>query len=134
MLTQTSFPHFTRQWVVALLIVAFVVGPVVPPASAAKGGNDFKAGQKAEATGDYDAAVAFYDRAYASDIKNPQYQAALRRARFVAAMRHVDAGHKLRDQQKLDEALKEFQIGQALDPSTAIAEQEISRTMQMIEA
>src|ERR1022692_1488501 len=49
-------------------------------------------------------------------------------------MKHVNAGHKLRDLGKLDEALVEFQKARLIDPSTAIGEQEIGRTLAMIEA
>ena len=117
-----------------VLILLLITSLVAPVAEAAKGNSVFKDGQKAEAAGDYDAAVAFYDKAVASDLKNPQYNTALRRCRFLAAMRHLDTGHKLRDQGKLDEALVEFRKSAAFDPSTSIADQEIARTQQQIEA
>ena len=55
-----------------------------------------------------------------------------RRARFKAAEVHINDGLKLRNQQKLDEALVEFQKAYVLDPSYAVALQEIRNTEQMI--
>lgn len=115
-------------------MLALIFLLVAPAAQASKASSFFKDGQKAEAAGNYDLAVTLYQKAFEADRKNPQYMSALRRTRFVAAMKHLDAGHKLRDQGKLDEALVEFQKSLAMDPSTSIAEQEIGRTQQAIDA
>src|SRR5258708_4977461 len=48
-------------------------------------------------------------------------------------MKHVDAGHRLRDQGQLEAALAEFRLALTLDPGTVIADQEATRTAQMIE-
>jgi general secretion pathway protein D len=109
-----------------------------PPAPAtifgSVGSAEFKNGQKAEAAGDFDTAVSWYEKAYDKDRKNANYETALRRIRFQAGMKHIDAGHKLRDLGKLDEALEEFRKARAMDASVAIGEQEIGRTLAMIEA
>src|SRR5258708_2123386 len=130
MLTQsTRSMHRGAIWrqILVVTLVALL-------ALAAKGGGPFKEGQKAELAGDWDRSVVLYDMAVKQDPRNAQYMGALRRAKFVAALRHVDTGHKLRDQGKLDEALDEFRKAVLLDPASAVGEQEVSRTMQMIEA
>src|SRR5436189_4046950 len=60
--------------------------------------------------------------------------AAYERLRFYAGASHVKRGQLLRDSGKLDEALAEFQKAVEVDPSSPIAQQEIRRTQQMIDA
>ena len=95
-----------------------------PPAPAtifgSVGSAEFKNGQKAEAAGDLDTAVSWYEKAYDKDRKNANYETALRRIRFQAGMKHVNAGHKLRDLGKLDEALEEFRRARAIDRKSVV--------------
>jgi len=56
-----------------------------------------------------------------------------RRVRFQVGMLHVEAGQKLRQAGKLGEALVEFQKAFAVDPSSAIALQEIRRTTEALD-
>src|SRR5258708_19333556 len=53
--------------------------------------------------------------------------------RFKAAATIVHRGQKLRDEGKLQEALAEFQKAAQIDPSLFIAQQELKRTLQMID-
>lgn len=107
---------------------------VAIPASADRGSKFFKDGRKAEQQGDLDGALVLYEKALDAESRNIQYKASARRIRFQAAIVHVDRGHKLRNSGKLEEALKEFERALAIDPSSDIAEQEIRRTLAMIEA
>src|SRR5579871_2513749 len=125
MLTQSRARHFVS--ILLILVLA------APPMWAASGSKEFKQGKKAEAAGDFDKAVEFYQLAVDKNGKNTEYVSSMHRMRFTAAMKHVDKGHQLRDTGKLDEALVEFQAAMRLDPGTAIADQEANRTMQMIE-
>lgn len=90
-------------------------------------------GALAEGVRDYDKALDMYEQAVASDPAETGYLLSLRRVRFAAGQMHVDRGQKLRSQGKLDEALAEFQRAFTIDPASAIAEQEMRRTNQMIE-
>lgn len=118
--------------VLACLSLGLLLATV--PVEAARGGKFQKEAQKAEFRGDYDLALVNYEKALAEDPQNAQYLMGARRTRFLGAMRHVDRGHKLRDQGKLPEALQEFERAFAIDPSSSVAESEIRRTLGMIEA
>ncbi len=123
-----------RSFLALLLVLVMAVPPVSASVFKSAGSTEFKNGQKAEAAGDYDTAVEWYQKAYDKDRKNMNYETTLRRTRFTAGIKHVDAGHKLRDLGKLDEALEHFRKARIIDPSTAISEQEMNRTLLMIEA
>jgi len=121
-----------RRGCLALLVLTASLVSV--PAWADRGSKFFKEGRKAEQRGDYDAALVLYEKATAAEPGSVQYKTSARRIRFQAAIVHVDRGHKLRNAGKLEEALKEFEPALAIDPSSDIAEQEIRRTLAMIEA
>ncbi len=104
------------------------------PAQAGKGKKHFNEGRKAEQRNDFDAALVAYEQAAKEEPKNAQYLLAARRMRFQAAMTHVDRGHKLRSAGKLQEALQEFERAFAIDPASSIAEQELRRTVSILEA
>jgi general secretion pathway protein D len=97
-----------------------------------KGDKLMKQGAQAEEQKDYDKAVDLYNRAVQADANDPGYQLAERRARFESAEAHTRDGLKLREQQKLDDALVELQKAYITDPSYTIALQEIHNTEQMI--
>ena len=58
---------------------------------------------------------------------------AAQRTRFLAGAMHVDRGNKLQEQGSLREALVEFEQAYAIDPSSAIARQQIARTLALFE-
>lgn len=119
-----------REWRY-LLILLVILAPA--EARTRKGARLVKEGQAAEAKKDFDKAVALYEEALATDPKDAEYRIFASKARFAAASVHVDKGQALRDQGKLDEAMKEFQQAFAIDSSSTIAEQELRRTYQMIQ-
>ncbi|HZT35768.1 MAG TPA: hypothetical protein VFA15_07600, partial [Nitrososphaera sp.] len=84
-----------------------------------------KLGEKAEAQKDYDAALNYYDQAIGTDPKEPAYLLPEQNVRSKAAAAHVTEGRKLQQQQKLDEALVQFQKAFLADPSSQVALQEI---------
>jgi general secretion pathway protein D len=99
-----------------------------------KGGQDTNAGSKAEALKDYDTALDYYNKALQTNPNNTEYKLKAARARFEAAQWHVDQGHRLRDQGNLELALAEFRKAQMIDPSSAVAQQEVKSTMDAIAA
>ncbi|MBS1874305.1 MAG: tetratricopeptide repeat protein [Acidobacteria bacterium] len=115
--------------------VAIAVAMAAPIQARTKKGDKYiKEGQSYEARKQWDEAVDLYEKALASDPRDPGYMMYVKRGRFQASQIHVDAGQKLREQGKLEEALKEFQTGILRDPGSAIALQEWRRTTEMVEA
>lgn len=98
-----------------------------------KGDKYLKEGEKAEARKDYDAALAFYDQAVEEDSREPAYMLADQRTRSRAAEQHISQGRKLLQQQKLNEAMVQFQKALLTDPSSQIALQEINETNRMLQ-
>ena len=117
-----------------LLCLLLLLSLCAQPALADKGKEYFREGRKAERRNDFDTALGLYERAVREEPDQVQYLLALRRLRFLAAMTHVDRGQELRDSGKLAEALKAFERAFAIDPSSAIADQEFRRTLSMLEA
>jgi len=99
-----------------------------------RGGQDTNAGTRAEALHDYDTALDYYNKALQTAPANTEYQLRAARARFEAAQWHVDQGRRIRNQGSLELALAEFRKAQMIDPSSAVAEQEVKATMDLIGA
>src|SRR5580704_7725208 len=98
------------------------------------GTQDKNAGDKAESLKDYDTALDYYNKALQASPNNTEYKLKAARARFEAAQWHVDQGRRLRNQASLTLALAEFRKAQMIDPSSAVAEQEVKATMDLINA
>ena len=92
------------------------------------------AGNKAEALKDYDTALDYYNKALQASPNNTEYKLKAARARFEAGQWHVDQGRRLREQANLELALAEFRKAQMIDPSSAVAQQEVKATMDLINA
>jgi len=92
----------------------------------------FKRGKKFEKLRNYDEALAEYKTAYEKEPKNHEYRLFFERTRAQAAISHLDFGRKLREVGKLEEALLEFRRGAEIDPSNALAVQEIRTTEKLI--
>ena len=122
-------PHFTRTSA-ALMALWLVFSPSLP---AAKGSRYYVDGRRAESVKEYDKALDLYARALREDPDNQMYIMASRRMRFVAGQWHVDEGQKLVEQGKLQEAAAEFEKALQIDPASSIAEQNLRRTMEIIE-
>jgi general secretion pathway protein D len=94
----------------------------------------YNKGKDAEARENYELAYDLYKQAY--DLKPTEltYKSAFDRLRFLAGASHVHRGQLLREAGQLETALAEFQKAAEIDPSSAIAQQEIQHTKQMIDA
>lgn len=92
----------------------------------------YEKGQDAEARENYEAAYNLYKQAYNLKPKDLRYKASFERLRFKAAATLVHHAQGLRDEGKLQEALAEFQKAALIDPSLFIAQQELKKTLQMI--
>ncbi len=117
---------------VAAFLFAVLVLAGLGEARNKKGDKLYKQGQEAEAKNDYDAAVTDYDAAVATDPQDAGYLMADQRARNKAANYHVEQGRRLQQQQRLEEALSNFNKAFIDEPSSQIALQEIRATNEMI--
>jgi general secretion pathway protein D len=97
-----------------------------------KGQTDYSKGRKAETIQDYDAALEFYQKALKSDPNNAAFKIRLNQTRFEAGEMHIKAGLKQRENGDLQGAAAQFQRAQNIDPSSAIAGQELKKTLAQI--
>ena len=93
----------------------------------------YNKGKDAEARQNYEQAYDFYKQAYDLKPGDLTYRSAFERLRFLAGASMVHRGQLLREAGQLDAALAEFQKAAEIDPSSAIAQQEIRHTKQMID-
>jgi general secretion pathway protein D len=114
------------------LFLWIFVGLALAGCPKSNGNKSYKAGENAADLKDWDAAVDYFSKALAADPHNPFYRIKLNDARFEAGQLHVHQGVKLRDKGDLQGAVSEFQRAQILDPSSAIADQELKKTLDML--
>jgi len=112
---------------VLLLVVLAIL-----PAIADKAKTIYEKGQDAEARQNFEAAYEFYKQAYDLKPKDLRYRTSFERMRSRAAQTIVHQGVLLREQGKLQDALAAFQKAAQIDPSLFSAQQEIKRTLHMI--
>ena len=116
------------------LALAVLSALALPAAAKTKKGDRLAAeGERFEQQREFDKALEKYEQALASDPSDFHYQLLTRRVRFQAGQAHVLNGERLRTAGKLDEALAEYNKAFTIDPSSTSAEQEIRRTLAMIE-
>src|SRR5215472_15393443 len=114
-------------------LVGLLAAGILPLGAHTKNGDRFlKDGEKAEAHKDYDVALTDFNEALDTDPTEPSYLIAVNRVRGKAADLHIQRGRVLQHDQKLNEALVEFQRALLADPSSQIALQEIRQTTDMV--
>ncbi|MFI5093763.1 MAG: type II and III secretion system protein, partial [Candidatus Acidiferrales bacterium] len=117
-----------RRWCSVILCAGIGLFAVGCP----KGQTDYSKGRKAETIQDYDAALEFYQKALKADPNNAAYKIRLSQTRFQAGEMHIQLGVKQRENGDLQGAAAQFQRAQIDDPSSAIAAQELKKTLAMI--
>ena len=115
------------------LTVFLMLCPQVELLANRKGDKFLKLARVAEARKDWELALDYYTKAMDLDPTDPAYEVGVRRMRFQAGQLHVNKGQQLRESGQVEASLLEFQRAFAIDPSSAIALQEMKRTMEMIE-
>jgi len=114
----------------ALILLLAVITAL--PALADKAKDLYNKGQDALARQQYEAAYDLFRQAYDLKPKDLRYRAAYEHSRFEAGAAVVHRGQQLREEGKLQEAVAEFQKALAIDPSSFIAKQELTRTLKML--
>src|SRR5438876_7513028 len=118
-----------RPALIFLLLLA-----VILPAIAESARTLFNKGKIAESRQNYEQAYDFYKQAYDQKPQDISYRSAYERLRFLAGASHVHRGQLLREAGRLEEALAEFQKAVEVDPSSAIAKQEVQVTKRLMDA
>src|ERR1700736_662175 len=113
--------------------IVLFVGISVAVAGCPKDRTAFKQGSKAEDLQDYDAAFEYYQKALKTDPENAEYLIKFNQARFDAGELHIKNGFKLRERGDLESAATEFQKATSTDAASAVAEQELRKTIAMID-
>jgi len=121
--------RFIRPAAMVLLVLAVTLA-----IAADKAKSLYNKGKDLEARQNYEQAYDYYKQAYDLKPTDLTYRTAFERLRFLAGASHVHRGQLLREAGQLDAALAEFQKAVDIDPSSAIAQQEIRHTQQMIDA
>ena len=113
------------------ILLVLCLRPVGIAADSAK--SLYEKGADAQARQDYEKAFEYFKQAYDLKPKDLRYRSAYERNKFLAAASHVHHGQAFRDAGKLEEARAEFEKAVQIDPSSFIAQQELKRTLQMIQ-
>ena len=115
-----------------VLLCSILVLALALPSHSDEANSAYRRGTRAEAEKQYDAAYEAFRQAYTLKPKEPKYIGSYLRARAAAANEHVNNGIKLRDKQKMQEAILEFRRASEIDATSFVAMQEIQRTEIMI--
>ena len=115
-----------------LMLWHFAVTPMPLEAKNRKAEKFLRDAQEAEARREYDKALGLYEQALSIDPSDPGFRLGVNRLRFQAAQKHVDEGEKLVRLGRLEDALALFQKAYALDAASAIAEQRMKQTFELI--
>ncbi len=93
----------------------------------------YEQGRTAELEGRFDMALEQYVLAQSEAPGDNRYGLAERRMRFVASQFHVERGLNLRSEGSFEQAVAAFEQALATDPASAVAAQELRRTLDAIE-
>ena len=78
-----------------------------------------RSAERSAASGDWDTAVEYYQRALQDQPDRADYQIALERARINASRAHIDAGRAFEEAQDLSAALREYRAASEFDVSNS---------------
>ncbi|MGQ9619286.1 MAG: secretin N-terminal domain-containing protein [Candidatus Aminicenantia bacterium] len=78
---------------------------------------NFDNGERELLNGNYEKAVSYFEKAVRENPKNPLYRVALMRAKYEGALHHLGKARKFRNEEKKEEALKEYKIALSFDPT-----------------
>ncbi|MGA3106558.1 MAG: cohesin domain-containing protein [Terriglobales bacterium] len=116
-----------------VLLVVLLLPLIITALSASETASSaFERGKKEEASQNYEEAYLAYKVAYTLQPSNIAYRSSATRLQFLAAAVKVHRGIRLRDAGDLKEALLQFEVALQIDPSSAIARQQIENTKRAI--
>src|SRR6266850_1359571 len=89
-------------------------------------------GSKAEAAKDFDTAMTEYKTALDKEPRNLEYRLKYEQARYSAAFQHFEAGRRALEKQDYQTAKTEFTHVLELDPTHALAEQQLAKVNDIL--
>jgi general secretion pathway protein D len=101
------------------LVLVFVLAAVT--ASGCAAGRAFRQGEEAARLGDWDTAVAHFQRAVQENPDSPEYKIALERAMQSSALEHISRARQLEEKDQLDAALIEYRKAVEMDSTNRLA-------------
>lgn len=90
----------------------------------------YKLGTEAAVNKDWDAAIAYYERAVLEDPDNSVYRLALIRAKISASLSHLQQARQLASQDQKEQALAEYEKALSYDPSNVAIADEARRLLE----
>jgi len=117
-----------RRLFLSFLLIASLAVPAVSDTA----NSAYKRGVRAESQNQWDTAFENYKQAFSLRPKDARYTSAYLRARTTAAMKHVDAGQKLLESNKLEEAFAEFQRAADIDVTNYVAADQERKVLLML--
>ena len=115
---------------IALLALPLLLGVQSLRVYGESANTDYKRGEAAEARQDYDAAYAWYQKAYQKDPQDLRFRTALTRLRTTDSTLHLSKGRQLYRSGDLQGALAEFLHASEIDPGDEAAQQEIAHVRE----
>src|SRR5438552_19160974 len=106
-------------------LLALVVLLAICVTSCATGREAYTRGTQAAISKDFEAAMTEFKMAIDKQPGNAEYQLKYAQARFNAALEHFEAGRRAVDKQDYETAKKEFMRVLEIDPTHALAEQQL---------
>ncbi len=113
---RAASPRISRAWKISTLVLAASLCLFADHA-----GHAYKLGVKAERHKQYDLAYAYFRQALDLKPNKIPYLLAFQRCRFEAALEHVRRGDALRLAHHNRQALEQYRLATAMDPSNFIA-------------
>ena len=114
--------------------LALLLAVLVTLTSCASTGGSMRVARDAEATQNYDLAVAEYTKLVRTNPDDRNAQQGLERAKLRAAQDHYTRGRRFAATGKLEEALVAYQLASELNPSDSDVEQELQDTRKQLRA
>jgi general secretion pathway protein D len=110
----------------------FIAGLIAISLAGCAASKAYKRGSQADATKDFDTAMAEYKIALDKNPKDIENQLKYNQARYNAAFQHFEAGRRAVDKQDYETARMEFTRVLEIDPSHALAEQQLQKVNDIL--
>ena len=122
--------HYRLKTPSTLFVVVAVLAIGLGGCGAAR--QAYNRGNQAESKKDFETAMAQYKAALDQNPGNIEYQLKYEQARFAAAFDHFERGRRAVEKQDYETARMEFTRTLAIDPTHALAEQQLAKVNDVL--